>query len=102
MRFIVISASFPWADGRRLNTKLHAIRHIRWDAPLSKKVTDLASHSDSGHEMGLSRFWDGALGLAFERNWCFNFCGRLAGFLISSRQGRRENERRVQAKPLDP
>src|SRR6202451_1475547 len=55
MRFIVISASFPTANGRRLNTNRPAIRHIRWDGPLSTKVTAFGPHSDLTHERSRDR-----------------------------------------------
>jgi hypothetical protein len=91
MQFIVISASFPLADGRRLDTKWPAIR------PIIAVRTALNEGCGLWLSFGLAQemFRDGALGLAFDLKWCFNFCGRLAGFLIPSRQVRREYERRV-------
>src|ERR1700722_11112515 len=57
MRFIVISASFPREIGRRLNTKQRDVRHIRWEARLSTKVTAFASRSDLAHERLGTGLW---------------------------------------------
>jgi cytochrome c-type biogenesis protein CcmH/NrfG len=57
MRFIVILASFPTPKGRRLNTKQRDVRHIRWEAWLSTKVTAFASHSDLAHERPETGLW---------------------------------------------